>query len=204
MRYSSGDRPLGQELADLVRTAQRGGDRALDSLLERLRPSLVAYFRPRLSASAADDLAQLALVRIARALDRIDPLRADRYISTVARNLLRTEYRRRAKELERSAPLELAEAVESPDSVDLELEYRELVVAVHRTSVSSLAPELGTIVLGLLRGLTTDEIAAREGVSPITIRTRLLRARALLRRELQAYLNAGARDDNRGRSSSGS
>jgi DNA-directed RNA polymerase specialized sigma24 family protein len=44
------------------------------------------------------------------------------------------------------------------------------------------------VVLALLRGQTTAEIAASQGVSPITVRTRLMRARAILRRELPDYL----------------
>jgi hypothetical protein len=51
---------------------------------------------------------------------------------------------------------------------------------------------LGQIVLGLLRGKTPIEIANAEHVNPTTIRTRLLRARAVLRRELRVYIDPAA------------
>lgn len=185
--------PEPQGLASLVREAQRGSDRALEALLTALRPALVAFFASRLSRDAAEDLAQYALVRIAGALRRIDPERADAYVSTVARNLLRTAYRRRAIERRRHVPLELAELVTSSDAIDLDSEYQELVRAVHRVAREGLPTSLSDVVLSLLRGETTSEIAERLAVSPVTVRTRLLRARALLRRDLRGYLDSGLR-----------
>lgn len=176
-----------------MRAAQGDEAPALDTLLAALRPWLVAFFARRIAKDTAEDLAQAALIRITRALRQIDPERADRYVSTVARNLLRTEYQRRARDRSRSAPAELGEAVESPVSLDRQTEHEELIRAVHRASVATLPPELREIVLGLLRGLSPSEIAAELGINPVTIRTRLLRARALLRRELWPYLDRGAR-----------
>ena len=88
--------PEAQVLRGLVQEAQRGVPNAVNALLGALRPALVAFFSRRLSNDVAEDLAQGALLRIAGALPRIDPERADSYVSTVARNLLRTAYRRRA------------------------------------------------------------------------------------------------------------
>lgn len=63
-----------------------------------------------------------------------------------------------------------------------------LVRAVRRASGAVLPRELRTVVFARLGGQTTAEIAASQGVSPITVRTRLLRARAIPRRELPDYL----------------
>src|SRR6266516_6817228 len=98
--------PTRETLGQLVREAQRDGTDALNRLLAALRPALVTFFERRLPSDQTEDLAQLALMRIAKALRRIDPERADSYTITVARNLLRTAYRQRARDLGRYSPVD--------------------------------------------------------------------------------------------------
>jgi RNA polymerase sigma factor (sigma-70 family) len=159
----------------------------LDILLARLRPSFVRFFARRLGPDAAEDAAQAALIRIARALPRIDPERARSYVVTVAHNLLRSECRRRARDARRAAPMELAEAVAAPGMADDEADYGDLARAVHRASLATLPPDLHEILHARLSGLSPTEIASQRQVNPATIRTRLLRARAILRPELGSY-----------------
>jgi RNA polymerase sigma factor (sigma-70 family) len=180
--------PESAALTNLVRDAQCGAD-ALDALLSILRPLLVAFFVRRVPLSSAEDLTQLALVRVVGALPRIHPEQTAQYVMTIARNVLRSEYRRRAREARRHVSLHLAEDVEAPLRVDEEAEYRELARAIHRVTSSSLPASLRDVVIGLLRGLTPAEIAAQQHVQPITVRTRLMRARALLRHELSPFLD---------------
>jgi len=54
-----------------------------------------------------------------------------------------------------------------------------------------MSPKLQEVVLGLLRGETPEGTAVRLRLNPVTVRTRLARARAILRRELRPYLDAG-------------
>ena len=169
-----------------MREAQGGDLRALDALLVRLRPSLLRFFARRLGRDAAEDAAQDALIRIARAFRRIDAEGAGRYIVTVAENLLRWECRRRAREARRSASVKLAERIEAPDTADGRVDYGDLA-SVCRASAATLPPELQDVVLAVLRGLSPLEIAAECQVNRVTIRTRLLRARARLRAELRLY-----------------
>lgn len=183
----------------LVREAQREVPGALDRLLAALRPPLVAFFADRLSHELAEDSTQSALCRIAGAVRRIDPERADAYLATVARNLLRTAHRRRAIDSRRHADIDLADVPEHRQGADSRVEYEDLVRAVHGVVAAKLSPSLAEIVLGLLRGETPTEIAARQGVSPVTVRTRLMRARTILGRELRIYLD----DPNAGTTSVG-
>jgi RNA polymerase sigma factor (sigma-70 family) len=178
--------PARETLGQLVREAQRDGTDALNRLLATLRPALVTFFGRRLPSDLTEDLAQLALMRIAKALRRIDPERADSYVITVARNLLRTAFRERARDLTRWVPVgaELTSAIPLPDC---QAEYEELVLAVHRTVLSKLPHPLRQIVHGLLEDESPSQIAAELHVNPVTVRTRLIRARSLLRRELIAY-----------------
>lgn len=175
-------------LTRLTRAAQDDGSEPLNEFLAAVRPYFVAYFARRLSLDVAEDLAQVALLRVVRALPRIDADRADCYVARVAQNLLRTATHRTSRDRRRYARGHYADRVASSTSVDGELECRELTDAIHRTSMNALPPTLRRVILALLAGQTTSEIARAECVSQITVRTRLLRARMLLRRELEAYL----------------
>jgi RNA polymerase sigma factor (sigma-70 family) len=179
--------PASETLGQLVREAQRDGTDALDRLLATLRPALVTFFERRLPSDQTEDLAQLALMRIARALRRIDPERADAYTITVARNLLRTAYRERARDVGRYVPVgaELASTTPAPDS---QVEYEELVLAVHRAVLTKLPRPLQEIMSRVLEDESPSQIAGELHVSPVTVRTRLMRARWILRRELAAYI----------------
>jgi RNA polymerase sigma-70 factor (ECF subfamily) len=181
--------PDPEEMSSLVRAAQRGEPRALDTFLATLRPVLLRYFARRLPDDSVEDLAQVALVRIARALPRIVPDQAEGYVVTVARNLLRSAYARRAREARRRVGLEAADKAASASAPDLEAEYRELALLVRRVSSAALPPPVRDVILGLLQGRTTAEIAALQRVEDVTVRTRLRRAREVLRRELEPYLD---------------
>src|SRR5712664_1814063 len=167
MTDSSSAWPASETLGQLVREAQRDGPDALNRLLATLRPALIRFFERRLPSDLTEDLAQLALMRIAKALRRIDPERADAYTITVARNLLRTAYRERARDLGRYMPCgaELASAVPPPDS---QAEYEELVLAVHRAVLTKLPQPLREIMEGVLEDRSQLQIAAELHVSPVT------------------------------------
>lgn len=178
-----------------MRDAQQLGAAALESLLATLRPPLFAFYANRLSPDTAEDLTQVALLRIARAVDRIDPGRADAYIGTIARNLLRSAYRRQARESSRRVSAELSDFPTPQDRADTVIERDELIRALYRVAAAGLSPEQFDLLVGVLEGMTTAELATRYGVSPITIRTRLLRVRALLRRGMRPYVDAPPEED---------
>src|SRR5919108_4858043 len=118
--------PEATKLALLVRDAQQDTPGALDKLLAALRPALLEFFSRRLPCDVAEDSTQGALLRVASALRRIDPERADAYVATVARNLLRTAYRRRTIDRRRRADLNLADIPEYRDIADARVEHEEL------------------------------------------------------------------------------
>jgi RNA polymerase sigma factor (sigma-70 family) len=186
MTDSSSAWPASETLGQLVREAQRDGPDALNRLLATLRPALLRFFERRFPSDMTEDLAQLALMRIAKALRRIDPERADSYTITVARNLLRSAYRQRARDVRRYSPVgaELAATIPASDS---QAEYEELVLAVHRTVLTKLPRPLQDIMSRVLDDETPSQIADELHVSPVTVRTRLMRARWILRRELVAF-----------------
>lgn len=177
------------ELGRLVRSAQRGGRDALDALLAKLRPWFVRFFARRVDdRDAAEDLAQNALVRVWQALPRIRADGAAVYLVTIAMNLLRTERQDRRREDQRRATLELDPPMVAPVTPDREAEDRDLTRLVHQLSLTTLSPELHEVVVGLLRGLRQSEIAADQKINPVTVRTRVRRARERLGPRLRKHL----------------
>jgi RNA polymerase sigma factor (sigma-70 family) len=172
------------QLTGLVTAAQQDETRALNKLLSTVRPALYAYFARRVPTDLADDLAQIALIRIVKALPRIEPERASGFIGTIAHNLLRTAFRREAREARRVAPSVTPDELESDVTADQEVELQDLLDSVMRASGRTLTHELRDVVTALLRGQDRAAIAATQGISQITVRTRLMRARVILREEL--------------------
>jgi RNA polymerase sigma factor (sigma-70 family) len=167
-----------------VRAAQNDEDRALDRLLSTVRPALLSYFCRRVPEDVAEDLAQIALIRIVKALPRIDPERAGAFIATIGQNLLRTTFRRQARDSRRLASSITPDEIESGVTADAEVELQDLLDAVVRASSRTLSHELRDVVVALLQGQSRAEIAATQEISQITVRTRLMRARLILREEL--------------------
>jgi len=174
----------GDQLTRLVTAAQQDETRALDRLLSTVRPGLFSYFARRVPDDLADDLAQIALIRIVKALPRIDPTRASGFIGTIGQNLLRTAFRRQARDARRVAPSITPDELESGVTADQEVDLQDLLDAVMRASSRTLTHELRDVVTALLRGEDRADIAAKQGISQITVRTRLMRARVILREEL--------------------
>ncbi len=189
--------PSPETVTQLVTTAQQAGTGpAVNVLLVAIRPALVLFFNRSTSLDSAEDLAQAALIRIHRALPRIDAARAHPFILTVAWNLARTAYAERARDNRRRAPEQAADGIADLATVDRNAQYRELARAVHRVASMKMPQTQRDVVLGLLRGDTPADIAERHGISPVTVRTRLMRARAVLHRELRSFLDNGPADDS--------
>jgi RNA polymerase sigma factor (sigma-70 family) len=171
----------------LLRVAQAGTAPELDVFLSALRPALFAFFARCVDGIAADDLTQQALLIVAREFRRIRPDDAGRWLVTVARNVVRDEYRRMARAAGRYAPADEAYTIAAPGSVAALAEYRELASAVVAAAHQTCTESLRAVVLGLVRGLDVAEMAREQGVSEQAVRVRLTRARALLRRELRSF-----------------
>jgi RNA polymerase sigma factor (sigma-70 family) len=180
--------PAPDTLSALVRDA-KCDPRGVDVLLTTIRPALHSFFRQYTDADAAEDLTQLSLLRITGAVARIEPERADSYLSAVARNLLRTNYRLRARDRRRTSTLTEAVDVADDEVADGRAEYADLADAVERACLDIEQPALRQIALGVLRGRSATELANEFAISPITVRTRLMRIRTSLRRQLAAYLD---------------
>jgi RNA polymerase sigma-70 factor (ECF subfamily) len=188
---------------ELIRSAQRGEERAFEELVRRHEERAV---RVALSLVAnredARDLAQEAFLRVFRNLDRFDfehefTTWLYRIVTNLAIDLLRK--RRPAMsttaEEEEEADLDLADPEGPAPSAALEeMETAERV----RACIDRLAPHFRSVmILRELEGLPCIEIARIVGTTHVTVRWRLHRGRKLFleeweRMETEAAKKTGA------------
>lgn len=143
-------------------------------------------------AAAAEDLVQETYARAIRARDQFAPgsnLKA--WLFAILRNAFLGEYRREHRNSVQGGQ-DPAEAQDPADDAwlrdDFELErMRRLVAGEIEDALLSLSEEARAVVLLDLEGLTEAEVAQAMGCAPGTVKSRLARARAALRRRLADY-----------------
>ena len=168
--------------AELIASARRGSEDALESLFRRYWP-LAWQWAYALTGNRerANDLAQEAFLRAFSALPRFDVERPFRpWLKRILLNAGIDELRRlRSTEL----PLDWFEDRRRHDDEDVWRESDELVAAVR-----SLQPARRiVIVLHYWLDLSADEIAAQLGVPYGTVASRLSRGLADLRAALEEH-----------------
>lgn len=173
-------RSLDVVLDDLARRAAGGDESALELVLELVhrlglaRPAITSIV---FDAALVDDVAQAALVTTERRIDSYEGRSKFRtWLYTVARNEALMALRRRQ-----------AEPVEEPPGASA----RFSSVVAGRLTIEALVDSLGepyreTLRLQLYDNLDYDAMADRLGVPVGTVRSRLAKARDLLRVALSA------------------
>lgn len=160
-----------------------------------VRDSILAAV-PRLRAFAislagnvdrADDLVQETLVRALANIDSFQPgTNMSAWLFTILRNLFRSEYRRRRREVE-DADGSYAESLKSQPEQISKIEYEEL-----RTALAQLpADQREAVILVGASGFSYEESAAICGCAVGTIKSRVNRAR----RRLASLMAIEAVDD---------
>jgi RNA polymerase sigma-70 factor (ECF subfamily) len=173
---------------ELLRRAQAGNTEAFEELVQRLTPRLFRVVQRMASdAAQAESLVQETWVRAWRALPRWredgEPIA---WLATIAVNLARDAWRKKAPvdfaDLADGA-LELADDAAGPEQV---LESAEGLAGLAR-AVQQLRPEQRTVIaLRYDAGLSYEEVASAMRIPTNTVRTHLHRAKAALRRWLEA------------------
>lgn len=172
--------PRADEL--LAVCCQLGDRAAFDALIARWHEPLWSYLR-RLSNSddAARDLSQDTWLRIFRGIAALrEPARLRPWLFGVARNVamdrLRAQYAQAPL-----ADVNLEEIPAATESANLEEEIATLEAGLETLPIV----ERETLTLFYLRELSLEEIAGLVGVPVGTVKSRLFRARQLLRRVLE-------------------
>lgn len=132
-------------------------------------------------ASAADDVLQKAWLAASRKPPR-EPGRARAWLAVVVRNLARKELRESARRRRRESLFASADVVPPAERA---LEKQELVRAIVDAVFRLEEPYRTTVVLRFYENRKPAAIAREMGVPVETVRTRLKRALAELRRRLE-------------------
>jgi RNA polymerase sigma-70 factor (ECF subfamily) len=130
-------------------------------------------------ADHADDLVQETLIRALRALPQLDPggnLRA--WLFTILQNVLRGEWRRRR----RSPVRHEVDVDDAPEPAEKGGQYETAALAELADAIRHLPPRFREVLMLCgVEGFDYEEAAAVLGVPVGTIRSRLSRARAMLK-----------------------
>ena len=170
--------------AELLAATARGDGAAFAVLVRRyIRSSTLLAAQLMGDRDDAEDVVQDAFTVIHRNAARFDAVRpfgpwAYAIVRRLAANR-RARDARRARLLEMFGRKELAE----PSSIDAEeVVVAQLDGAAALRAMNDLSPmQRACIELVVLRGLTTEEVAAMHGISESTVRQHVFRARASLR-----------------------
>lgn len=174
--------------------AQRGDARARRDLVVRYQRPVFALLSRMLHARPGcppvEDLAQETFLKVFRALpgfDRRGPARLSTWILTIASRLAIDELRRRRPEV---APIDPHAEPASPVAADADAE-RTRLGDVLRRAIDDLPPEYrAAFLLREYHELEYAEIAENLQIDLGTVKSRLSRARAALRRALEEVYRA--------------
>lgn len=177
---------------------------AFERQAEKVFPSVYGTaLRLTRSKEDAEDLAQEAIVRAYDAFDRFDGSNFKAWILRIVTNLYINKYRQRQRgpmlsSMEDDGVLE--PVADSGTEPDRQL-FDEMVAEEVERALSNVPEDFRmAVILSDIEGMSYQEVADVTGVPIGTVRSRLARGRAILRRQLtdyarrEGYLKDG--DDN--------
>lgn len=183
----------------LVMAARNHDEAAIRELIRRMNPRLFRVARGIMPSDAeAEEVVQEAYLL---AFSRLDSFRGDAsfatWITSITINAARMQLRRprpeKAYDTVNEAPPETNGILIFPgtEAAETALDRRQIRIFLEE-AIASLAPDLRLpFILHEVEGLSTRAIAADLQINPITVRTRLFRARYQLRRHLETRLRGG-------------
>jgi RNA polymerase sigma-70 factor (ECF subfamily) len=182
----------------LMEAVRNGDDAAFGTIVDRYKDSLVNYLTHLVrSREHAEEIAQDAFVRLYRSAanyrerDKLGP-----YLFRIATNLTVSEIRRQRRWnlLLPRLHASMSHSSAPPDANVLSDEIqRQVSAALEKLPLKYRAP----LVLFEIEEWSYDEIAAALAVRTGTVKSRISRARELLRRQLAPWWTGGTHDRNR-------
>jgi RNA polymerase sigma factor (sigma-70 family) len=180
------DRPWGPVLTERHNGGEGGSDPDLGALMVRFGPALRRYFGRRVRDGDVDDLVQDVFVRL-QAVQRSAPIdHVDRYIFTVARNVLVSRYRsQRAQFAQLHDPvddaLEIADRL-SPERIAIGREEYDRAVK----AILNLPPRArAAFQFHRFENMTYQAIAIRMGISRESVKELIHRALVRIARDME-------------------
>mgnify|MGYP000911179331 CR=1 FL=1 len=188
---SAGVEPSEGYTAPAMLFGKRTSKDAFEKQAEKVFPSVFGTaLRLTRSREEAEDLAQEAIVRAYEAFDRFDGANFKAWILRIVTNLYINRYRQRQRGPSLSSIDEdgMAEPVADEGDVPDRLLFDGLLGGEVEEALGKVPDDFRiAVVLSDLEGMSYQEIADATGVPIGTVRSRLARGRALLRRMLKEY-----------------
>ena len=170
---------------------KRSQREAFEKKAEKAFPSILGTaLRLTRSRDDAEDLAQEAIVRAYEAFDRFDGANFKAWMLRIVTNLYINRYRQRARGPQVSSLDEegAIEPVASGDGGPAEALFEGLVGAEVEEALGKVPDDFRlAVILSDIEGMSYQDIADATEVPIGTVRSRLARGRAILRRELEQY-----------------
>ena len=160
----------------------------LEKVTKQLRREIFGYIRKKVGdPSSADDLTQDTFLRVERALTKgAEPEHFRGWIFQIARNAIIewTKQRRRFVELEGEEKIAESVNLEAADSTDSE--FRQGLFAYATKVIEGMpAEDREALTLTELDGFSREELANHLGISVSAAKSRVVRARAKLRKAIE-------------------
>lgn len=176
---------------DVASVSEAGAAARLAREFDARAPSLYRFFAVRTGdAHQADDLMQQLWLNARGRITEAEPENVEAWLRVIARNLLRTEWRQRARRPMQVPIADPEHAARLADElVDGELPARELERRETRDqlllAITALPAAEQELIIGqYFENASQAELAARTGVSERAVEGRLYRARQALRAKL--------------------
>lgn len=170
---------------------KRNAKDAFERQAEQVFPSVFGTaLRLTRSKEDAEDLAQEAIVRAYEAFDRFDGANFKAWLLRIVTNLYINRYRQRQRGPQLASIDEegAIEPVASEDDVPGQIMFDTLLSGEVEEALAKVPDDFRiAVILSDLEGMSYQEIAEATNVPIGTVRSRLARGRALLRRMLAAY-----------------
>lgn len=179
------ERGRDDELTALARQARDGSAEAFDALARRVRDRVRAWAeRVTRDSDDADDIAQLVLLKVHARLDRFEGRsRFGTWLYRITRNVAfnRMVKERRREDLRAVHDAEAPIAVEPVDASSPDHEAAQLAELVRFYHAELPRRQREVYEMADLRGLNSEEIAVRLGITASTARGLLMKARRKIR-----------------------
>ncbi len=171
------------EDADIITYVKQGNAGLYSLLVEKYHRSVLNFvFRILRDPAVVEDIGQEVFLSAFASLRSFDERRGvafSTWLFTIARNRSLTELRRLKREVQVGLPdLDEFPSQEAPvERIVIDREEAELMAE----AIRGLPEPFRTTLAETLQGKPMDEMARKGGISPQTVRSRLSRAREMLR-----------------------
>ena len=154
----------------------------VETIWNEFAEKLGLFIRSRVADPAtAEDIRQEVFLKVQKKLSQLDdPTKLQGWLYLIARNAIVDHYRAR------KPTAELPESLPAPDEPHDDPEFDGLKAAFRRMIHSLPDPYRDALVLTEFQGLSQKELAHRLGISLSGAKSRVQRARALLKKDLLA------------------